>query len=274
MDGDQQCAMDHDHIPQLGTGDGTVSYVVASIRIGTARWHAHHRRPDLHRATGRSGMRVFPLRCVPFHGFGRETGAVAVATAAGCGWTAASGTDWITITEGRTGSGPGAVEYSLAFNAGANTRTGAVTIAGLTFTVTQESARLASVTSVNPGSAAAGSVALEIVVEGDDFAVGSVVRWNVRTGRPPFWRDATSRFNNGRPTSHAPGLSQSPFTTPRGHVQLSFHDLDRDNPGRDSGAQPGSEACRRTCLQADGPGSRLCGELEDPMERHRPADHV
>ena len=66
------------------------------------------------------------------------SGAVAVNTAAGCRWQAASNVSWIGITSGNPGNGSGTVQYTVARTAGANDfRTGSMTIAGQTFAVTQ-----------------------------------------------------------------------------------------------------------------------------------------
>ena len=62
------------------------------------------------------------------------TGSVDVITAAGCEFTATSNADWITIGAVNASS----VSYSVASNSGP-ARTGTMTIAGQTFTVTQES---------------------------------------------------------------------------------------------------------------------------------------
>ena len=67
------------------------------------------------------------------------TGSVAVTAGSGCSWTAASHDAWITVTGGASGTGNGTVSYSVAANT-ASQRTGTVTIAGQTFTVTQEGA--------------------------------------------------------------------------------------------------------------------------------------
>ena len=65
--------------------------------------------------------------------------AVSVTTSdAGCAWTATSNTPWITITGAASGAGNGAVAYTVAANPG-SPRTGTLTIAGQTFTVTQAS---------------------------------------------------------------------------------------------------------------------------------------
>jgi hypothetical protein len=68
------------------------------------------------------------------------SGSVNVTAGPNCSWTAFSipgGGDWITITSGASGSGNGTVSYSVAANASTSPRTGAMNIAGATFTVTQ-----------------------------------------------------------------------------------------------------------------------------------------
>ncbi len=64
------------------------------------------------------------------------TGSVQVKAAAPCSWTAASNVNWLTLTAGAAGAGNGAVNYTVAANTGP-TRTGTLTVAGQTFTVTQ-----------------------------------------------------------------------------------------------------------------------------------------
>ncbi|MEP6635973.1 MAG: BACON domain-containing carbohydrate-binding protein, partial [Acidobacteriota bacterium] len=68
---------------------------------------------------------------------GGGTGSVTVTAGAGCTWTAVSNATFITITSGSSGSGNGTVNYSVAFNGGTSSRTGTMTVAGQTFTVTQ-----------------------------------------------------------------------------------------------------------------------------------------
>ncbi|MEP7342896.1 MAG: reprolysin-like metallopeptidase [Acidobacteriota bacterium] len=64
------------------------------------------------------------------------SGSVAVTAGTGCAWTAISIDLWINVTSGSAGSGNGTVGYTVAANTGA-ARTGTITIAGQTFTVTQ-----------------------------------------------------------------------------------------------------------------------------------------
>ena len=62
-------------------------------------------------------------------------GAVVVTTAPACPWTATPNSDWISVTP-TSGSGPGAVSFSVAPTTGAQ-RTGTALIAGQLFTITQ-----------------------------------------------------------------------------------------------------------------------------------------
>ena len=66
-------------------------------------------------------------------------GTVSVSTAGTCAWTATSQASWLTVTAGATGGGNGSVAFTAAVNDGAS-RTGTITIAGRTFTVTQAAA--------------------------------------------------------------------------------------------------------------------------------------
>jgi hypothetical protein len=63
-------------------------------------------------------------------------GSIEVQGNSGCGWTAKSSANWITITSGNAGSASGTVQYTVDANGGA-ARTGTITIAGETFTVQQ-----------------------------------------------------------------------------------------------------------------------------------------
>jgi hypothetical protein len=77
-------------------------------------------------------------------------GTVAVTSGTGCSWTAASTVPWISITSGSSGSGDGTVSYSVSSNSGTTSRTGTMTLAGLTFTVTQDGIQAASITLTSP----------------------------------------------------------------------------------------------------------------------------
>jgi serine protease len=60
-----------------------------------------------------------------------------VTASAGCSWTAASNSGFIAVTAGASGTGSGTVTYNVGANGATTARTGTLTIAGQTFTVTQ-----------------------------------------------------------------------------------------------------------------------------------------
>jgi hypothetical protein len=72
-----------------------------------------------------------------FEPSGGTGGPVAVTALSGCAWTAVSNASWITVTTGSSGNGIGSVTFTVAANTGGQ-RTGTLTIAGLTFTVTEK----------------------------------------------------------------------------------------------------------------------------------------
>lgn len=65
-----------------------------------------------------------------------STANVTVTTQAGCSWTASSGSSFVGITTGSSGTGTGSVTFSVGANTGA-ARTGTLTIAGQAVTVSQ-----------------------------------------------------------------------------------------------------------------------------------------
>ncbi|HKP92964.1 MAG TPA: BACON domain-containing carbohydrate-binding protein [Chthoniobacterales bacterium] len=62
---------------------------------------------------------------------------VNMAAADACSWSATSNDNWITITSGASGSGYGTIYYSVGANRTGSPRTGTLSIAGQTFTITQ-----------------------------------------------------------------------------------------------------------------------------------------
>ncbi len=71
------------------------------------------------------------------HGFAAATGTVTVATIGGCAWTVDNTNSWISIASNTNATNSGTVSYTLPANPTGLTRTGLVTIAGLTFTLSQ-----------------------------------------------------------------------------------------------------------------------------------------
>jgi hypothetical protein len=66
-----------------------------------------------------------------------DSGTLAVASTAGCAWTAASNAAWIEIASGASGSGAGAVSFRVEANQTGAPRSGTITVAGRIFTIFQ-----------------------------------------------------------------------------------------------------------------------------------------
>jgi hypothetical protein len=67
---------------------------------------------------------------------GGGSGGVDITTQSGCGWPAKSNASWITLSAG-SGTGNGSIQYVVGINNSHAKRTGTMTIAGKTFTVTE-----------------------------------------------------------------------------------------------------------------------------------------
>jgi len=90
------------------------------------------------RAINRCAYAVSPL--IEYFKHSGGTGSVSVTTGTGslCSWTAVSHVDWIVVMEASGGAGSGTVSYRVAYNNTGRERTGALTIAGETFTLSQK----------------------------------------------------------------------------------------------------------------------------------------
>jgi len=76
----------------------------------------------------------FPDATVPVAG---GSGSVTLTTGPGCSWTVTSNAAWLTVGAPRSGSGTASIIYTASTNTGQPTRSGDLTIAGITFPVTQ-----------------------------------------------------------------------------------------------------------------------------------------
>ena len=63
------------------------------------------------------------------------TGSFAVGTSSGCAWSATTSQSWISVSG--TGTGPGAVSYTVQPNTGTSSRTGAISTGGQVFSIAQ-----------------------------------------------------------------------------------------------------------------------------------------
>jgi plastocyanin len=122
-----------------GSGNGTVSYAVAANTTTAARTGsltiAGQTFTITQAAPAPCTFTLAPTSAsVPSTA---SSASVSVTAASGCAWTAVSSSGFLTVTSGASGSGNGTVGYNVAANTTTSARSGSITIAGQTFTVTQ-----------------------------------------------------------------------------------------------------------------------------------------
>jgi hypothetical protein len=135
-----------------GTGNGVVTFSAAAnpggVRAGTVTVAGQTFTVTQAAATTGSCSYAIGASAASIGAPG-GTGTVPVSAGTGCAWTARSNANWVTVTSGASGSGNGAVAFSVAPNSG-GVRTGSITVAGKTFTVTQAAAAIACTYTISP----------------------------------------------------------------------------------------------------------------------------
>ncbi|HEY1239496.1 MAG TPA: protease pro-enzyme activation domain-containing protein [Bryobacteraceae bacterium] len=121
-----------------GTGTQTVTYSVSANPSSLARTGTLTIAGLALTVTQAGTSCIYSVRAgslrLPAGGF---NGSVAVASPAGCGWTATTDVSWLRINSGASGNGTGAVTFTALPNAG-GTRRGTLVVAGYTLKVTQQ----------------------------------------------------------------------------------------------------------------------------------------
>jgi hypothetical protein len=136
-----------------GSGSGSVAFTVAA-NTGPARSGTLTIAGETYTVSQAAGCAFSISPTSQSVGAGGGPGAaIAVTTAAGCSWTSSSNASWITVTSGGSGSGNGSVAFTVSANPGA-ARSGTITIAGQTFTVSQAAAVSACTYSISRESQA------------------------------------------------------------------------------------------------------------------------
>lgn len=145
-----------------GTGNGSVSFAVAAnsgaartgtITIGGATFTVSQAAT----VPPSCSFTIAPTN-LSISAAGGAGPPITVTAGTGCSWTAGSNVTWITITGGATGSGNGNVTFTVDPNTATVERSGALTIAGQTFTVTQAAASAPCTYTVSPQTIDAGSL--------------------------------------------------------------------------------------------------------------------
>jgi hypothetical protein len=124
--------------PAGGTGAGTVALAIAE-NTGAARTTTATIASRTVTITQEAACTFAISPTSDQIGKGGGPGTVTVQARDGCPWTASSNVPWITIVSGDSGSGTGIVTYNVDKNGkDSPARTGTITIAGQTFTLTQK----------------------------------------------------------------------------------------------------------------------------------------
>src|SRR5688572_8224296 len=145
-----------------GSGNGTVAFQVLA-NVGNSRAGTLTIAGRTHTVTQLSPGAPVPPPCAytinptsaNVAGEGGP-GTATVTAAANCTWTAAGGVTWITVTSGASGNGNGSVAYTVAANSG-SARSGSLTIAGQTLTISQAAVVPACTYTINPPTANVGA---------------------------------------------------------------------------------------------------------------------
>ncbi len=121
-----------------GAADGLTFYH-AALTSAQVREIYNRQRPQKVYHTVTQGVQVPQLseteQTAPAEG---ATRSVDLTLAQLVNWTAQSNADWLTITSGMQGAGSASISYTVGANPTVTSRTGTLTIAGKTLTVTQE----------------------------------------------------------------------------------------------------------------------------------------
>jgi hypothetical protein len=189
-----------------GSGNGMVSYNVAANTSSGSRTGTLTIGGSLFTITQPGAACVFTLS--PFSSTltspAAADGTVTVSSAGGCNWTAASNASWITITSGASGAGTGVVNYSVAANTGTTSRTGTMTIAGKTFTVTQPATScvftISPTSQVFPAGGGNGTVTVTTSA-GCNWTASSNAAWVTISGGATGTGSGTVGFNVAANTS-------------------------------------------------------------------------
>jgi hypothetical protein len=166
-----------------GSGNGTVSYSVDVNTTPVSRFGTIGLAGSVF-AVNQSGAPgcIYSLSPTTFNTVASPiTNSISMTATTGCAWTATPNASWITISSGTNGTGNGTITYVLATNILSNSRSGTITAAGQTHTVTQ-AGNVPCTFSISPSTApfAASGGTSNIVVStlsGCTWTASSPVSW-------------------------------------------------------------------------------------------------
>ncbi len=167
------------------------------------------------------------------HNANAESGTVAISTSPFCAWTANSNENWITITAGESGKGDGTISYAITANRTNQSREGTLTIAGQTFTITQEGGECSY--SISPGSRShsskteTGEVSVDTSYSDCPWTASSDIAWANITSDSSGKGDGTVTYaimeNSGGTREGTLTIAGQTFTLTQGCNELFFSGL-------------------------------------------------
>lgn len=195
-----------------GSGNGTVGYSVSANpqttpRSGTMTIAGLTFTVNQAASTPTCVFGLSPISAS--FGSGGGAGSVNVTTGSGCSWGAVSNAPWITVTSGGSGSGSGTVNFSVAANPTTASRMSSLTVAGLTFSVTQAGASGSCSFSISPtqqtfgSKGGTGSVAVT-ASSGCSWSASSNAPWLIITSTPKGTGNGTVAYSVATNTTGAP----------------------------------------------------------------------
>jgi hypothetical protein len=126
-----------------GTGNGTVNYTVTANTSTSSRTGTMTVAGQTVTVTqaGICSFTVGPTSATFAATGGTGTATVTVNSGTNCSWTATDSLNWVTITSGGSGTGNGTVNYTVTANSTTSSRSGTLTIAGQSLTVTESASQ-------------------------------------------------------------------------------------------------------------------------------------
>jgi hypothetical protein len=190
--------------PQSGAGDGSVAFSAAANTGGArnATINVNGRLFTVNQASGCTATVSPDSISSPAAG---SSARIEVTTAPDCTWTATKTADWITISSGASGTGPGFVEVSIAGNTG-SARKDAIVVAGRSVPVTQESGCTVTISpTAMPMPAAGGPGSFNVTAgAGCTWTTTSQSGWIVITNSGPGSGDGVVQFSVDANATGAP----------------------------------------------------------------------
>lgn len=204
--------------PTSGVGDGTVSVFIApnpgpGARSDTVIVAGHLVTLSQPAPVVTCMFDISPMQITIFSSGGTPQIAVTNTQGVNCPWTAVSNDLWITITSGSSGQGGGNVRISVAPNPGPP-RTGTLTIAGKTVTISQNTATPCafSVTPLTHSSPSGGSSFGLSVVQ----TSGEVCTWTAQSNAAwIYWLNGPVLTGYGTSMNNMTLVGANPTAAPR-----------------------------------------------------------